>query len=166
MDCMFSENSRGSFRYGQTPWLNYAKLVWGNNAAEPSNQYPSTRIARNWGADWTYTLTPAWSSICAAAWRATKAFRETASASDYRSAAIGISRFAGLAVHRPRVPALQRRHLLRARIARRFQLRHAGRLEPAAQRQLDPRPSHREIRRGIPPLQRQQPQSRARQRTV
>jgi Carboxypeptidase regulatory-like domain/TonB dependent receptor-like, beta-barrel len=58
MDYMFSQKSRVSFRYGQTPWLNFAQLVWGNNAAEPSNQYPSTRIARNWGADWTYTLTP------------------------------------------------------------------------------------------------------------
>ncbi|HWB98230.1 MAG TPA: TonB-dependent receptor [Bryobacteraceae bacterium] len=58
MDYMFSEKSHVSFRYGQTPWLNYAKLVWGNNPAEPSNEYPSTRIARNWGADWTYTLSP------------------------------------------------------------------------------------------------------------
>ena len=58
MDWMFSKKSRVSFRYGQTPWLNYAKLVWGNNPAEPSNEYPSTRIARNWGADWTYTLSP------------------------------------------------------------------------------------------------------------
>jgi hypothetical protein len=58
MDYMFSEKSRVSFRYGQTPWLNYASLVWGNNPAEPSREYPSTRVARNWGADWTYTLTP------------------------------------------------------------------------------------------------------------
>ena len=58
-DFMLTEKSRVSFRYGQTPWLNYAGLVWGNNPAEPSNQDPSTRIARNWGADWTYTVTPA-----------------------------------------------------------------------------------------------------------
>ena len=58
MDYVFSDKSRGSFRYGQTPWQNFAKLVWGNNAAEPSNEYPSTRVARNWGADWTYTLSP------------------------------------------------------------------------------------------------------------
>jgi hypothetical protein len=59
MDYLFSEKSRVSFRYGQTPWLNFAGLVWGNNAAEPSNQYPSTRVSRDWGADWTYALTPA-----------------------------------------------------------------------------------------------------------
>jgi len=58
MDLMATDRSHISFRYGQTPWLNYAKLVWGNNPAEPSNEYPSTRVARNWGADWTYTLTP------------------------------------------------------------------------------------------------------------
>ncbi|MGH9663700.1 MAG: TonB-dependent receptor, partial [Bryobacteraceae bacterium] len=58
MDYMFSERSHVSFRYGQTPWLNYAKLVWGNNPAEPSNEYPSTRVARDWGADWTYTISP------------------------------------------------------------------------------------------------------------
>ncbi|HTM47689.1 MAG TPA: TonB-dependent receptor, partial [Bryobacteraceae bacterium] len=59
MDYAFTSRSRASFRYGQTPWVTHAKLVWGNNAAEPSNQYPSTRVARNWGADWTWTLTPA-----------------------------------------------------------------------------------------------------------
>lgn len=59
MDYMFNERSRISFRYGQTPWLNYSKLVWGNNVAEPSGEYPSTRIPRTWGADWTYTATPA-----------------------------------------------------------------------------------------------------------
>jgi hypothetical protein len=50
MDYMFSEKSRVSFRYGQTPWLNYSKLTWGNNPAEPSGEWPSTRI-RTWGAD-------------------------------------------------------------------------------------------------------------------
>jgi hypothetical protein len=58
MDFMLSENSRVSFRYGQTPWLNYSKLVWGDNPAEPSGEYPSTRVPRNWGADWTRTLSP------------------------------------------------------------------------------------------------------------
>ena len=58
MDYVLSDKSRLSFRYGQTPWLNYSGLVWGNNVAEPSNRYPSTRIPRNWGADWTYALSP------------------------------------------------------------------------------------------------------------
>ncbi len=59
MDYVFNEKSRVSFHYGQTPWLNYSKLVWGNNAAEPSTEWPSTRIPRTWAADWTYTVTPA-----------------------------------------------------------------------------------------------------------
>ena len=59
MDYVFSRRSHGSFRYGQTPWLNYAGLVWGDNPAEPSNQYPSTRVSRNWGADWTWAFSPA-----------------------------------------------------------------------------------------------------------
>jgi hypothetical protein len=58
MDLNFTEKSRVSFRYGQTPWTNWAQRVWGNNAAEPSGEWPSRRISRNWGADWTYTLTP------------------------------------------------------------------------------------------------------------
>ncbi|MEO7652491.1 MAG: TonB-dependent receptor [Bryobacteraceae bacterium] len=58
MDYALSDKSRASFRYGQTPWQNYASLVWGDNPAEPSREYPSSRVARNWGADWTYTLTP------------------------------------------------------------------------------------------------------------
>jgi hypothetical protein len=58
VDLNISDRSRVNFRYGQTPWLNYAKLVWGNNPAEPSNEYPSTRVARNWGADWTYAFSP------------------------------------------------------------------------------------------------------------
>ncbi|MCX6624727.1 MAG: TonB-dependent receptor, partial [Acidobacteria bacterium] len=56
---MFNDRNRISFRYGQTPWLNYSKLSWGTNAAEPSGEYPSTRIPRTWGADWTYTVSPA-----------------------------------------------------------------------------------------------------------
>ncbi len=58
LDYNFSDRSRMSFRYGQTPWLNFAQLVWGDNAAEPSGQYPSTRVSRNWGADWTHTISP------------------------------------------------------------------------------------------------------------
>ena len=58
MDYMFNEKQRISFRYGQTPWLNFSKLSWGTNAAEPSGEYPSTRIPRTWGADWTYTVSP------------------------------------------------------------------------------------------------------------
>lgn len=58
MDYMITEKSRVSFRYGQTPWRNYSKLTWGNNPAEPSGEWPSTRIPRTWGADWTYTVTP------------------------------------------------------------------------------------------------------------
>src|ERR1019366_5640894 len=56
MDYVFSDKSRVSFHYGQSPWLNYGQLVWGNNAAEPSTEWPSTRIPRTWAADWTYTL--------------------------------------------------------------------------------------------------------------
>ncbi|MCU1336804.1 MAG: Cna B-type protein [Bryobacterales bacterium] len=58
LDHMLNAKSRVSFHYGQTPWLNYAKLVWGDNPAEPSNQYPSTRVFRAWGADWAYQFTP------------------------------------------------------------------------------------------------------------
>ncbi len=59
MDIRFSQRSNVSFRYGQTPWSNFARIVWGTNPAEPSGEAPSTRISRNWGADWTYTLGPA-----------------------------------------------------------------------------------------------------------
>ncbi len=58
MDWSASDRSRVSFRYGQTPWNNFARVQWGTNAAEPSQEAPSTRISRNWGADWTYTLSP------------------------------------------------------------------------------------------------------------
>jgi hypothetical protein len=57
-DYSFSDRSRVSGRYGETPWSNYSKLVWGDNPAEPSAEYPSMRIFRNWGADWTYTVSP------------------------------------------------------------------------------------------------------------
>jgi hypothetical protein len=58
MDLRVAQNHQVSFRYGQTPWFNFAKLAWGSNAAEPSGEAPSTRVSRNWGADWTYTLNP------------------------------------------------------------------------------------------------------------
>lgn len=58
MDIRLAENHQVAFRYGQTPWSNFAKLSWGTNAAEPSGEAPSTRVSRNWGADWTYTISP------------------------------------------------------------------------------------------------------------
>jgi hypothetical protein len=58
MDFHVAQNHQVSFRYGQTPWSNFAKIAWGNNAAEPSGEAPSTRVSRNWGADWTYTISP------------------------------------------------------------------------------------------------------------
>jgi len=58
MDYVMSAKSRVNWRYGQTPWNNFARVQWGTNAAEPSNEAPSTRISRNWGADWTYTMSP------------------------------------------------------------------------------------------------------------
>lgn len=58
MDWAVTQKSRLSWRYGETPWYNYARVQWGTNAAEPSGEYPSTRISRNWGADWTYTINP------------------------------------------------------------------------------------------------------------
>jgi len=58
MDWNVTQKSRLSWRYGQTPWYNWARVQWGTNAAEPSGEFPSTRISRNWGADWTYTISP------------------------------------------------------------------------------------------------------------
>jgi hypothetical protein len=58
IDLRVSNRSTVSGRYGQTPWNNFSKIVWGTNAAEPSGEAPSTRVSRNWGADWTYTLGP------------------------------------------------------------------------------------------------------------
>lgn len=57
-DFRASDRSNVAFRYGQTPWENRAKIVWGTNAAEPSGEAPSTRVSKNWGADWTYTVSP------------------------------------------------------------------------------------------------------------
>lgn len=58
LDWSITSKSRVSGRYGETPWFNFARVQWGTNAAEPSSEYPSTRISRNWGADWTYTISP------------------------------------------------------------------------------------------------------------
>ncbi|MBI3473656.1 MAG: TonB-dependent receptor, partial [Candidatus Solibacter usitatus] len=56
MDYRFSQKHNVSWRYGQTPWSNFSRIVWGTNAAEPSGEAPSTRVSRNWGADWTYSI--------------------------------------------------------------------------------------------------------------
>jgi len=58
MDYRVTDKSTVSWRYAQTPWGNFAKVVWGTNAGEPSGEAPSTRVSRNWGADWTYTMSP------------------------------------------------------------------------------------------------------------
>lgn len=58
MDYHLNQNNRISWRYAQTPWENWRRIVWGDNAAEPSGESPTTRISRNWGADWTSTISP------------------------------------------------------------------------------------------------------------
>jgi len=57
-DYKLTQNQSLAFRYGETPWENWAKVVWGDNAAEPSGEWPSTRVSRTWGADYTWTLSP------------------------------------------------------------------------------------------------------------
>ncbi len=59
LDFRLGERHTLAVRYGQTPWENVARILWGNNAAEPSGEAPSTRVSRNWGWDWTYTISPA-----------------------------------------------------------------------------------------------------------
>jgi len=56
IDFRATDKNNISFRYGQTPWVSTPSLVWGNNAAEPAAL--KTRDPRNWGADWTYTMSP------------------------------------------------------------------------------------------------------------
>jgi len=58
IDYQVSQKSRVSFRYGQTDNIYFQKRVWGTNAAEPNTEWPGQRVPRNWGADWTYTLSP------------------------------------------------------------------------------------------------------------
>jgi len=58
IDFQATQKSRISFRYGQTDNIYWQKRVWGTNAAEPNTEWPGQRVPRNWGADWTYTLTP------------------------------------------------------------------------------------------------------------
>ncbi|MBK7926368.1 MAG: TonB-dependent receptor [Bryobacterales bacterium] len=58
LDWNLTDKHRVSGRYGETPWFNFARVQWGTNAAEPSTEYPSTRISRNWGFDWTWTVNP------------------------------------------------------------------------------------------------------------
>jgi hypothetical protein len=58
LDWNLTSSHRVSGRYGETPWYNFARVQWGTNAAEPSSEYPSTRISRNWGMDWTWTMGP------------------------------------------------------------------------------------------------------------
>ncbi len=56
MDFRVSPKSNISFHYGQTPWDKTPSILWGNNVAEPAAL--ANRSPRNWGADWTYTISP------------------------------------------------------------------------------------------------------------
>ncbi|HWQ56380.1 MAG TPA: TonB-dependent receptor [Bryobacteraceae bacterium] len=58
IDYQITSKSRLSFRYGQSDDIYYQKRVWGTNAAEPNTEWPGHRVPRNWGADWTYTISP------------------------------------------------------------------------------------------------------------
>jgi hypothetical protein len=57
MDFRVSQKSNISFRYGQTPWNKTPSFIWGNNVAEPAAL--GNRTPRNWGADWTYSISSA-----------------------------------------------------------------------------------------------------------
>jgi hypothetical protein len=56
IDLNLSSKSRLAWRYGQTPYFAPGSPVWGNNAGEPSTY--KTQVPRNWGADWTYVISP------------------------------------------------------------------------------------------------------------
>ncbi|MGI8989499.1 MAG: TonB-dependent receptor domain-containing protein [Bryobacteraceae bacterium] len=56
IDLNVSSKSKISFRYGQTPYFAPAATSWGNNPGEPATY--RTQVPRNWGADWTYVISP------------------------------------------------------------------------------------------------------------
>ena len=56
MDLKLSSRHSISWRYGQTPYFAPAVAVWGNNAAEPATS--KTQVPRNWGADYTFIVSP------------------------------------------------------------------------------------------------------------
>ncbi|MSV30594.1 MAG: hypothetical protein EXQ52_17895 [Bryobacterales bacterium] len=58
LDYRINASNNIFFRRGETPWENFARVVWGTNEAEPSSEAPSTRRAVSWAMDWTSTLTP------------------------------------------------------------------------------------------------------------
>jgi len=59
LDYRINDRNSVFFRYGRTPWDNFAQIAWGTNEAEPSGEAPSNRNATSWAADWTRTLSPA-----------------------------------------------------------------------------------------------------------
>ena len=52
LDYRINPKNNVFFRFGETPWENFARIVWGTNEAEPSNEAPSTRRALSYAADW------------------------------------------------------------------------------------------------------------------
>ncbi len=57
-DYRINDKNNVFFRYGRTPWNNFARIVWGTNEAEPSDEAPNSRNAFSYAADWTSTLSP------------------------------------------------------------------------------------------------------------
>jgi hypothetical protein len=56
IDLNLTSKSRLSFRYGQTPYVAPGSPSWGTNVGEPATY--KTQVPRNWGADWTYLISP------------------------------------------------------------------------------------------------------------
>lgn len=56
----YRPNDRHSFafRYGQTPWQNMKYNFSKTSPIEPSTEFPSTRVPRNWGGNWDYVISP------------------------------------------------------------------------------------------------------------
>ncbi len=55
-DFVFNENHRLAVRHGRNFWTNWSKVVWGNNEAEPSGEWPSTRNGQIVGFDYNWTM--------------------------------------------------------------------------------------------------------------
>jgi len=138
----------------------------GHQPAEPSGEAPSTRVSRNWGADWTYTLNPSMVFNLRFGLARYEGFGgnvyarvSTPSSWVFRPAWCRNSQpFSSRDLMSGRLFAVGRKHC--------NELRDPRQLEPTAKPQPDHGPALPQVRRGIPALQPEPVAARRGQRSL
>lgn len=86
-----SDRHSFAFRYGQTPWQNTKYNFSKTSPVEPSTEFPSTRVPRNWGGNWDYVISPSLVMSLRAGLSRYEGFSGNSNSADFNPSQLGFS---------------------------------------------------------------------------